>query len=159
MGGHCDYSTPGNRNLSMPLPMEKQKFVPSVFIPRTLVAVHNAVRTASVVMEAQQCVLCIVALHTSPLTIRNTQVFRQSARHFCPILTKFGISQQVIVLVPPQYQISWKISPVGSADTRGQIGNMRFSQLPLKAPQKNPRPNWWFCFHISQITIQSPCYI
>ena len=101
MGGHCDYSTPGNRNLSMPLPMEKQKFVPSVFIPRTLVAVHNAVSTASVVMEAQQCVLCIVALHTLPLTIRNTQVFRQSARHFCPILTKFGISQQVIVLVPP----------------------------------------------------------
>jgi hypothetical protein len=30
MGGHSDYSTPGNRNLTMPLAMEKQKRVPSV---------------------------------------------------------------------------------------------------------------------------------
>jgi hypothetical protein len=65
MGGHCDYSIPGNRNLAMPPAMEKQKFVPSVFIARTHVAVQNAIQIESVAMEAQQRVLCIVALHTS----------------------------------------------------------------------------------------------
>jgi len=74
MGGHCDYSTTDNRNLAMPLAMEKQK-IRSVFIPRTYVAAHNAISIESVAMEAQQRVLCIASLHASLLTITNTQVF------------------------------------------------------------------------------------
>jgi len=110
MGGHCDYSTPGKVNLGMPLSMEKQKFVPSVYIPRTYVAVNNAVSTESVAMEAQQRVLCIVALHTSLVTITDTHVFTQSDRHFCPILTKFGISQLFFFFVEVlQYTILRKL--------------------------------------------------
>ena len=77
MGGHCDYSAPGKINLDMPLAMEKQK-TRSLYLHSTsctYVAVHNAISIESVAVEAQQRVLCIVALHTSLLTIRDTQVF------------------------------------------------------------------------------------
>ena len=75
MGGHYDYSTPGNINLAMALAMEKQNFVPCFHCTYcTYVAVQYAISIDSVTMEAQR-VLCTVALHTSLLTITNTQVF------------------------------------------------------------------------------------
>jgi len=79
MGGHCDCSTLGKINLGMPLATEKQKCVPLVYIPRTCVAVYNAVSIESAAMETQQRVQCIVALHTSLITITHRSSHKVTA--------------------------------------------------------------------------------
>jgi len=68
----------------------------------------------------------------APATIKRTLVIKQSARHFCPIATKFGVTQQIFIKSPVSNFM--EICFLGSCgdscrQTDGNEANTRFSRL------------------------------
>jgi hypothetical protein len=55
----------------------------------------------------------------SPAAVKLSQVFMQSARHSCPILTEFEISRKTFMKVP-NIKFHGNSSSRSQADTRGQ---------------------------------------